>query len=380
MIEVYSVIAPESAPGSGILLAIAVMIGIGLLVFFIVNMIKSIIDRSVLGIIMGIATAGFAIFWICALTLGLRSSDQAYSKLEQVWESGSYSVESGAPEELDVYKNPRSTFDEGCEISFWLNGKYFDTTYGFGGDIISESEWAIIKNSKEFEVKYTMDKEGNNAIFTLSVEKPDAFAEAQPPEADIPMTEIYNCAQQGFAQGNLVFAVMGILLVVGGAANLIYLVRLFFKDTQKFMKKYGVIKIIIILIVCPAFVFFWIPSNVQGIRSHYDYPKLLEENAYKVEIGKIEDLQVYEINKEGRVGIEADGDDDSYDFPRGCEIVFYLNGKFFDSGYAYGENVFSYEDIKLLRNSETVEVKYIKEKGEKVILSMSVSDNDSAGV
>lgn len=375
MIEVYSVIAPESAPGSGILLAIAVTIGVGLLIFFIVNTIKSIIDRSVLGIIMGIATAGFAIFWICALTLGLRSSDQAYSMLEQVWESGSYSVESGAPEELDVYKYPRSTSDEGCKISFWLNGKYFDTTYGFGGDNISENEWAIIKNSKEFEVKYTTDKEGNNAIFTLSVEKPDAFVEAQPTEDDIPMTEIYNCAQQGFAQGNLVFAVMGIIFVVGGAANLIYLVWLFFKDTQKFMKKYGVVKVIVILIVCSAFVLFWIPSNVQGIRSHYDYSKLLEEKAYKIEIGKIEDLQIYEINKQGRVGIEADGDDDSYDFPRGCEIVFYLNGKFFDSGYAYGENVFSYDDIKLLRNSETVEVKYIKENGEKVILSMSVSGN-----
>lgn len=189
------------------------------------------------------------------------------------------------------------------------------------------------------------------------------------------MTEIYNCAQQGFAYGNMILAALGIAAVVGSAVNLIYLVRLFFKDTQKFMKSFGVIKVIIILIVCPLFAISWIPENVQGILSHYEYPKLLEENAYTVESGKIEDLQVYEINKQGRVGIEADGDDDSYDFPRGCEIVFYLNGKFFDSGYAYGENVFSYEDIKLLRNSEEVEVKYIKENGEKVILSMSVSGN-----
>ena len=188
------------------------------------------------------------------------------------------------------------------------------------------------------------------------------------------MTEIYNCTRQGFAYGNLILTILGVVAVVGGAAGLINLVKLFFRDTQKFMKNYGVMKVIIILIVCPVFALTWIPSNVDSILRHYEYPKILEENAYIVESGKIEDLQIYEITERGQVGEEADGDDDSYDFPDGCEIVFYLNGKFFDSYFAYGANVFSYDDIKLLRKSDSVEIKYIVENGERVILSMSVSN------
>ena len=188
------------------------------------------------------------------------------------------------------------------------------------------------------------------------------------------MTEIYNCSQQGFHYGNLVFAAIAFILVAGGAATLIYLAVLFFKNKQ--LKTHGVFKAIVILIVCSVFAFSVIPSNLQQtIGAYYEYPKLLENNAYMVERGKIEDLQLYEMSK-GKVVKEAEGDEDSYDFPYGCEIIFYLNGAFFDSYYSYGGNVFSYDDIKLLRNSESVEVKYIIENDQKVILSMSVSDND----
>lgn len=186
------------------------------------------------------------------------------------------------------------------------------------------------------------------------------------------MTEIYNCSQQGFAYGNLIFAVMGSMAVIGFLVWLVFLIKSFFTNRRLFKSISGYVKLLIVIFGIPMFGIMTL-YNVSMIYSYYEYQTFLEEDSYIVESGKIEDLQIYEITERGQVGEEADGDDDSYDFPDGCEIVFYLNGKFFDSYFAYGENVFSYDDIKLLRKSDSVEVKYITENDERVILSMSVS-------
>lgn len=177
MTEVFSVIEPEATPGSGIFLAIAAAVFIGLLIFFIFTAIKSVVQRDIIGAVVGAVVTCLAVLGAVFVAAEFRNTDQAYDELERVWESGAYSVESGKPEGLDVYKYPRSGSDEGCEVSFWLNGKFFDTTYAFGADAITESEWAIIKKSKEFEVKYTTDTDGNNVIFNLSVAAPDPVAD-----------------------------------------------------------------------------------------------------------------------------------------------------------------------------------------------------------
>lgn len=175
MTEVYSVIEQKTEPGTIFMLAIFVAVGVGLLTFFIIQTIRMITSKkvSVIGIIMGVGAIAFGVFWLYILISGVWSTDKTYTEYMKAWESGSYSVESGVPEELNVYKPPRSNYDDGCTVSFKLNGKYFDTWYAFGADTISESEWAMIKNSKAFEVKYITDDEGNNVIFSLSVEAPD---------------------------------------------------------------------------------------------------------------------------------------------------------------------------------------------------------------
>ena len=184
MTEVFSVIEPEATPGSGILLAVAAVIFIGLLVFFIVTAIKGVVQKDIIGTVVGAVAVCLAVLGAAFVATQIKGFDKAYDALERVWESGAYSVESGAPEELGVYKYPRSGSDEGCEVSFWLNGKFFDTTYAFGADTITESEWAIIKKSKEFEVKYTTDTDGNNVIFNLSVAAPDPAADNQSNEGE----------------------------------------------------------------------------------------------------------------------------------------------------------------------------------------------------
>lgn len=177
MIEVFSVTEPEAAPGSGFWLAIAAVVFIGLLVFFIITAIKGVVQKDIIGTAVGVVAVCIAVLGAAFVATQIKGFDKAYDALEQVWASGAYSVESGAPEELDVYKYPRSGSDENCNISFWLNGKFFDTTYAFGADGITESEWAIIKKSKKFEVKYSTDKDGNNVIFSLSVAAPDPAAD-----------------------------------------------------------------------------------------------------------------------------------------------------------------------------------------------------------
>ena len=189
------------------------------------------------------------------------------------------------------------------------------------------------------------------------------------------MIEIYNCTRQGFAYGNLIFAVMGAMAVIGLLVWLVFLMKSYFTNRRLFKGISGYVKLLIAIIGIPMFSVMAL-YNVSIICSPYEYQTVLEENGYIVESGKIEDLQIYEITETGHVGEEADGDDDSYDFPDGCEIVFYLNGKFFDSYFAYGANIFSYDDIKLLRKSDSVEIKYIVENGERVILSMAVSGDN----
>lgn len=171
MTEVYGVINQEMAAGTVVVLVLFVLAGAAMLSLFLIRFIKIIKVRkpTIVESLVHIIAMAFMCFWLCVLISGVLSTHKTHSEYLKIWESGAYSVESGTPEELDVYRLPRSRHADGYEVSFWLNGKYFDTEYAFGDDIISESEWAIIKNSKEFEVKYTTDDEGNNVIFSLSV-------------------------------------------------------------------------------------------------------------------------------------------------------------------------------------------------------------------
>lgn len=185
------------------------------------------------------------------------------------------------------------------------------------------------------------------------------------------MTEIYNFGEQGLGYGNLILVLLGIVFVIGAVIALLVLIKTYFANKMLFVKTWGYFKILVIIIVALSISIIFIPKQIKTFLLYFDYQRLMDEKAYIVEIGKIQNLATYEVIN-NKIQDKYDGYDERYDYPYGSEISFYLNGQFFDTIDSYGQNCFSKKDLELIAASDIIEVKYVIKNDVKVILSLSI--------
>ena len=180
------------------------------------------------------------------------------------------------------------------------------------------------------------------------------------------MSEIYNFLEQGPSYEYLIMAIVGIVAVlIFIFAAVICIKRCFNRANPKKILS-GVL--LIAIVVVTTFFAKMSYDNFKNYSTYSDYQQAVESGACMVEIGKIEEFQ---SNYEQ---FEYDYKEFKYTgkIPY-TYLSFSLNGKTFDSYNAATYNPFSEEDIELIRNAETAEVKYVvDDNGNNIILSMSV--------
>ena len=184
------------------------------------------------------------------------------------------------------------------------------------------------------------------------------------------MSEIYNFLEQGPSYEYLIMAIVGVVAVlVFIFAAVICIKRCFNKVNPKKVLN-GVLLIAIVIV---AMVFAKMSyDNFKNYSTYSDYQQAMESGACMVEIGKIEDFQ-------------SNYDRFEYDYKEFkytgkipyAYLSFSLNGKTFDSYNAATYDPFSREDLELIGNAETAEVKYVVDSnGNNVILSLSVGQSN----
>ena len=171
MIEVYSIFN-QAAPGSdsGVIIGFAAFWGVVFLILLI-SFIKKIATGNVrAGRIVGnVLAMVFIIVFFAIIAIGAWSEKQMYNEYMEVWESGSYFVESGEPERLDFYPTEDDDGNTVYGATFWINEKYFDSYHAYGEGYFSKSDLKLIDSSKYFEVKYFVDENNDTIILSLSV-------------------------------------------------------------------------------------------------------------------------------------------------------------------------------------------------------------------
>ncbi|MCH5317874.1 MAG: hypothetical protein J1E05_07840 [Eubacterium sp.] len=170
MTEVYSVL--NQAPADD-LWFIPVIFGVFGGVFFLAllfSLYKMITTQNIFigKIVLHVFAMGFAIVWLALFFFGFSGEKRMYEEYCEALESNTYLVESGTPSRLDYYPYDDEEENTVYEVSFWINGKYFDSGYAYEGTF-SESDLELIKNSETVEVKYIVDEENENIILSMSV-------------------------------------------------------------------------------------------------------------------------------------------------------------------------------------------------------------------
>ena len=171
MTEVYSILSQAApAANSGAMKGLWIFWGVVFFILFI-SLIKRVTTGNArLGVIIGNVIAMVFIIVACAIiALGLWAEKQTYAEYTEALESGSYSVESGKPSGLEVYTTENGDGKTVYEISFSVNGKYFDSSLAYGEGHFSKSDIRLITSSDTFEVKYIVDEYDDNIILSMSV-------------------------------------------------------------------------------------------------------------------------------------------------------------------------------------------------------------------
>lgn len=186
------------------------------------------------------------------------------------------------------------------------------------------------------------------------------------------MSEIYNFLEQGPSYEYLIMAIVGIVAVlIFIFAAVICIKRCFNRANPK--KILSGVLLIAIVVVTTVFAKMSY-DNFKNYSTYSDYQQAMENGYYLTEIGKIEEFKTNEF-EDGYEPSEIDNDKNNgyvMNVPY-TYLSFSLNGKTFDSYNAATYNPFSEENIELIRNSETAEVKYVvDDNGNNIILSMSV--------
>lgn len=170
MTEVYSVLNQAQMGDLWFIPIIFGTFGGMFFLFLLIRLIKMFTTHKIFigKILLNIFAMGFVVLWISLLTWGVSGGRQTYAEYCEALENNTCLVESGTPERLEIYKD-RASDEEDYEITFYLNGKYFDSYYAYGECNFSESDLELIKNSEIIEVKYIVDEANDNIMLSMSV-------------------------------------------------------------------------------------------------------------------------------------------------------------------------------------------------------------------
>lgn len=176
MTEVYSILN-QAPPGenNGWIIGLAVFWGAVFLILLF-GLVKKLMKPKGSGgkIVGNILAMVFIIVASVVFAISMWGEKLLYDEYMEAWESGAYSVESGEPSRLEIYTSEDGDGNTVYEVSFWVNGKYFDSYYAYGEGNFSRSDVKLIDSSEVFEVKYIVDEFDENVILSLSVgEKTD---------------------------------------------------------------------------------------------------------------------------------------------------------------------------------------------------------------
>lgn len=175
MVEVYSILNQAQTNDFWFIPIIFGVFGGVIFLILLINLIRMITTQKIFigKLITNIFAMVIIILWTALVVWGVTNDKQTYADYREALESGTYLIESGTPEGLEIYRD-RVNDEDDYEITFYLNGKYFDSYLTYGECNFSKSDLWLIESSEIFEVKYIVDENDDNIILSLSVgEKTD---------------------------------------------------------------------------------------------------------------------------------------------------------------------------------------------------------------
>ena len=177
MTEVYSILNQAQSDDFWFVPIIFVAFGCAFFIFLFIRLIKLFTSHKVFigKLLINIFALGFIVLWISLAVWGFSSDKKTYEDYREALESGTCLIESGTPQMLEVYRDRGAEGDD-YEITFYLNGKYFDSYLTYGECDFSKSDLRLIESSEFFEVKYIVDEYGDNIILSMSVSSDQGVA------------------------------------------------------------------------------------------------------------------------------------------------------------------------------------------------------------
>ena len=176
MTEVYNILnQPTPEAGFGMLKGILIFWGVIFLILLFSLVRKVTRQKASLGrIVINVLSMAFIVVICVLLCISVRVEKETYNEYIEAWESGTYSVESGEPSRLEIYPSENEDGNKAYEVSFWINGKYFDSYHAYREGNFSKDDLRLIESSKFYEIKYIVDDAGDNIMLSMSVgEKAD---------------------------------------------------------------------------------------------------------------------------------------------------------------------------------------------------------------
>lgn len=172
MVEVYSILNQAQSNDLWFVPIIFGVFGGAFFIFLFIRLIKLFTTHKVFigKLLINLFALVFIVAWSILPIWMISEDKQMYADYREALESGSCLIESGAPEMLEVYRDRAGEADD-YEITFYLNGKYFDSYLTYGECNFSRSDLRLIESSEIFEVKYIVDESNDNIILSLTVGK-----------------------------------------------------------------------------------------------------------------------------------------------------------------------------------------------------------------
>ncbi len=172
------------------------------------------------------------------------------------------------------------------------------------------------------------------------------------------MTEIYSFLEQG---PDTDFQILSVIALV---VSLIILIPLIFRQIRAVAAKgffgtgfFGTLFVILFLIALNVFLRLGVNSDRQ---TYAEYTEIMQSESYLYEKGRPENAEIFKNYT----------DDDGESF---YDVVFELNGREFNTADIYGALDLTKDEASALKNSETVEVKYVEDDGCDCILEISIA-------
>ena len=176
MTEVYSILNQEWTNDFWQVPIIFGVFGGVIFLISLISLIKMIVTQNVFlrKIVINVLSMVFIAIWTAIVLFSISGDKKMYEDYCAALENGTCLVETGEPERIEIYRIYEDDDTAGHEISFYLNGKYFDSKYAYESGIFSDSDLRLIESSEIFEVKYIVDEYDDNIILSMSVgEKTD---------------------------------------------------------------------------------------------------------------------------------------------------------------------------------------------------------------